>query len=192
MVTSHRGWSYALGVFLYVAPPPAPSRTIPWFDRSGPIWNDVTTRLSALNPAPLPSGVHDCLTVVCTIDSTRPQGKVLQSASPAMPFCATACVAAVAPATPTHARTQTRATERRVIASLRQRVEIEHRVQQRSRAPQGTKPALEDRVDVAGAVQVYQRAVHRKLEVGIVAAHDQAIRLVGEITGNERQRSRIR
>ncbi len=55
---------------------------MPWFDRPGPIWNDVVTRpeLSpGLADAPPPSGVHGCLTVVCRIVSTRPQGKLVQS-----------------------------------------------------------------------------------------------------------------
>src|SRR5207344_641542 len=60
------------------APPAAPMITRPWLEKSRPIWYEVTPlgadpRSEAPpTPTPVPSGVHDCLLVVCRIDTMRP------------------------------------------------------------------------------------------------------------------------
>src|SRR6185503_3346235 len=147
--------------------------TMPWFESPGPIWNAVVT-LPPYSPgladAPPPSGVHGCFTVICRIDSTRPHGKLVQSgASVLFADCASAAAGIIrTPASTTIGR---HLDERGFIRSLRYCVQIEHRVQQRPWDPQRAQPALEDGVDVAGAIDRGECAVHGELEVGIVAPH---------------------
>ena len=54
-------------------------------------------------------------------------------------------------------------------------------MQQRAGTAEGTEPAIEDIVDVAAAIDLNQRAIHREAKVGIVARQHQGIRLEREI-----------
>ena len=65
--------------------------------------------------------------------------------------------------------------------SVGKRIEIEHRVDERTGLAERRQPALEDGVDVAALLHADQRTVDRKAEIGIVASHDDRIRLEREI-----------
>src|SRR6516162_827151 len=65
--------------------------------------------------------------------------------------------------------------------SFGERREIEHRIEQRSWLAQAAEPAMEDGIDFAVAIELDERPIDRKAEIRVVAAHDQRVRLEGEI-----------
>src|SRR5207244_4413811 len=71
--------------------------------------------------------------------------------------------------------------------SFRQGIEIEHGVQQRARLAKAAEPSVEDRIDVAAAIELDERTIHREAEVRIIAPYDQCVRLVRKIAVEQLQ-----
>src|SRR5512147_3266538 len=89
------------------------------------------------------------------------------------------------PISVTAARTSTQRKNAVIVRSLRRRVEIEHRGQQRPGLAERREPAIEDLPDRAGAVDLHQPAVDGEAERR-VAAHHQGVRLEREVVLQER------